>query len=391
MLRSTPRLGIVLGLVSVGVAIIIAGIFLRRPEAERVGGDSMPSLISGSIAWAQGNENSSHSEALALWKRTLRTQTTLPLRARATITRWSASGELGTQQIVNIVEGSEGRYRFTYIAPASVRGRVVVNDGKFVYHYEPDRQTVLRRPTPPINDLLIGNSAEYSSHLVRILPKRETIAGRNVRVLELRGTQNNELCERRWVDEKTGRSLRIEEYRKGGETSRRVELTQVAFTPPAGLDTFQANFPHSARVLNATARQEPIPVNAARLLGLPGNVRGYQLRSVVLGHTTNKNKDGATPHEPRPHHLIYSNGIHAISVFATEITKEAHNLRPAAGWQSTALLPGVVGYTMGQNSEGHSAVAWTRFGRRYVVVGRIPHERLILLSQDLARGADQGN
>lgn len=391
MPQTGSRIGILLGIAAVVVVLLIAGIALRRRQnASRSTGSSV-SFVASAPSSAQDETMSSDAEAIALWKRTLKAQESLPLRAHAAITRWSADGKPDIPQVLNIVEGSEGRYRFTYISPVGVRGRIVVNDGKSIYQYEPERQVVLRRPTPPVNDLLNGASGEYSTQYIRIAPEQAVFAGRAVQILELRGAKNNMLRERRWVDKTTGRSLRIEEYKDKDHPSRRVELTDVAFTPSAEPATFKANFPRTARVLNATARREPIPEDAARHLDLPGVGAGYRLRSVVQPRSPREEKVPSGIRDPRGEHLLYSNGIHSVSVFATEGNEKTDTLLPAPGWQTVALLPGVVGYATRENVEGRSAIAWTRAGRRYVAVGRLPLERLIVLARALARGANGGN
>ena len=380
------RSRITFGVITASIVALSTGIIMCRGGTEPILNGEIISRIGVRPVLAQGSDVVLDSEALTLWKRTLVAQMNTPLSAHATITRWSASGQPDVPQIVNIVEGTKGQYRFTYIAPATVRGRIVVSDGKYISQYEPRQQVVLRRPAPLGNDILMGNSADYSSSHVQVLNKRQRIEGRSVRVLEVRGEQSNALRERRWIDEKTGRSLRIDEFGKGDHPIRRVELTQVAFISFVALKTFQIHFPHSVRVLSATARREPVPSSAAHLLKLPDVAAGYRLRSVVLSGNSPDNAKKLPIHDPQLHHLLYSNGVHSVSIFATEGKGAIEALRPAPGWRHVTLLPGIVGYSTSEKAQGRSAVAWVHSGRRYVAVGRIPLDRLVVLSRDLARG-----
>lgn len=376
-----PRLGIFIGLFTLGIAMMTG-------RTRHTGTSSVAPLSLG-VAIAQDHNKASDAEALALWKRTLRAQINQPLRARAVITRWSERGRAEPSQVVDVVEGTGGRYRFTYLAPPPVRGRVVINDGKYVYQYEPERQVVLRRPAPPGSETMTG--ASIPSLSPRVLPERTIVAGLSVRVLEIHGARTGGLRERRWVEEKTGRSLRIEEYAKDGKPSRRVELAQVSFAPSTDPKTFQPAFPRSARIMNAAAHRDPVPGGVARRLGLPDTVVGYRLRSVVLTRPAASPRTATAVRDPQRHHLLYSNGIHTVSVFVTEETTATNKLRPAPGWKSTTLLPGIVGYATDEDSAGRAAVAWARSGRRYVVVGRLPLERIVEVTRDLARGVDKIN
>jgi outer membrane lipoprotein-sorting protein len=365
-----------------------AGIVIGTTMAAGLGGaawlfhppGTAPQVHRGSgVAHAQ-TATHSNPAGVALWKRTLRASREAPLIARATVTRWPEPNQPGLQQVMDIVEGPGGRFRFTYVAPATIKGRVILSDGKQVHQYEPTRQLVLRRPVAPRQLPLESTAvdASLSGRRVSLKPDKAVVAGRTVRILEMHGTDAT-LRERRWVDDATGRSLKVEEYAPTGRLLRRIELTGVNPSKETATSTrFRPDFPSTVRVLSATAKHAPNAVEEARRLGLPREAGSYRVHAAVLPTKAMAPADATGKRQ-----LLYSDGVHAVSLFVTE--GAASRLRSEPGWQQVTLAPGIQGQSHAEDGQGRAAVAWLRNGHRYIAVARLPLPQLLEVARNLIR------
>lgn len=327
------------------------------------------------VAPATPAATGSEPEATALWQRMTKAQNTVPLQARATVTRWSSSAPSGLQtEVFDVVEDSGGRYRFTYHTPASVQGRVVVSNGKTVYQYEPARGVVLRRPATASGNTALPNEVPVTGSAgrrLRLLPEETAVNGRLTRVLEVRGTSGGLLYERCWVDVQSGRALAVEQYGATGKPTHRVDLSQIRLGVAANTAAFEPNFPAQARIV-----EMPVPPKTVAVplkYGLPSQVGQFHVRgpAALSGGIASG------------HHLLYSDGTRAVSVF---VTRAASAARLPNSWPDITLAPGVRGRIRAEKTKRRVAIAWTQGGYRYMAIGRLPIEQM----QDVVRGLAQG-
>lgn len=321
----------------------------------------------------------SDAAAEALWQRAQAAPRSAPLRAHVVITRWEDPDSPPRVSVLNVVEGTGGRFRHEYVAPASARGRVVVCDGRTVWQYEPRTQTVLRHPAAENSDASVLPDPMGGSGQPRIEPGAAArVAGRPAQVLVF--SHSGRVVERRWIDAATGRSLRAESYEPGGRLLRRVEMTAVTFAPAVSDAVFRAAFPPTARVIDGTAERSVDAAGEARRLRLPARAGDFRLRSVV------RPRRGSARLTDAETHLLYSNGARSLSVFVTEQAGGAAVFRPAAGWRSISLGEGRAGYAREEGRGRRAAVAWTGARGRYIAVAHLPLSDLLPLTRALAAG-----
>ncbi len=316
-------------------------------------------------------------EGDALWRQSLQASGPkgTPIQAHVTITR--SSGAVPERTEFDLSDGG-GRYRLSYIAPQSARGRIVVCDGKTLWQYEPIRRTVLRRSLLP-NDAAspLGETELPAGVIAEIEGKVVSAGGRPAQVLAFRDAKGA-LLSRRWLDTATRRSLRSETYNpQTGKRLVQVELTglQPLLNPDPAL--FQPDFPGTARVLKASAARSPDLTEAAQRAGLPVMAGTYRLRSVLRSHSAipTLTADSAD-------HLLYSNGIDTVSVFAAIKAAESTALSPGRNWQTVSLSPGTPAFVR-TDRQGRTAIAWMRDGKRLVAVSRLPQSELLSMARSL--------
>ena len=371
--------------------------------------------------------NATDANALDWWKRTLDAPRTIPVRASVVVTRFYADNKPPAISRYELLEALGGRkYRITYHAPASAAGRIVLCDGQTLWQYEPNHDTVLRRPVaPPSGTFPSQNEADEASksgetgpmasdlipaaRLVRLEPEADSVAGRPTRVLARIGTAPaGAVVERRWVDSQTGRTLRTEQYDTQGKKRRRVEMTQVEFSPKIEEGEFMPHLAEGVRIVDTT-QKNPLPQSgrreteaAARRVHLPLRAHGFTLRSASTTQTPPVPRsmeaapavNAATPPAvTNTTHLVYSDGMATLSVFVTPAAAGSSDtnasdtslvLNGAAGWKAVLLKGAKPNQKVWmQETPTRTAIAWTRNHNRLVAVAQMPLRELIPLVETM--------
>jgi outer membrane lipoprotein-sorting protein len=318
----------------------------------------------------------------ALWRQSLQATGPkgVPIKAHVTILR--SAGATSERTEFDLTDGG-GRYRLAYTAPQNARGRIVVYDGKTLWQYEPVRQTVLRRSLSQNAIASPFNEASLPSGVIAEIEETATVDGRSAQILTFRDPKGT-LLSRRWLDTATKRSLRSETYEpRTGKRLVQVELTRLELLPHPDLALFQPDFPGNPRVLNANAPRSADISKAARRAGLPTTAGNYQLRSAIRSHAapTILAAEGSDSTSTTDH-LIYSNGIDTVSVFAPIKTTEPTTLRPGRNWQEVPLTPDATAFVQ-TDHQGRTAIAWIQNGKRLVAVSRLPQSELLSLVRNI--------
>ena len=356
-------------------------------------------------------------EGKKLWQR-LRTESGpqgTPIISDVTVTDFTQNGAVQRQVFLTMQEGTQGRYRLTYSAPASVRGRVVVCDGKMLYQYEPARQVLLKRSVQSekesAEDAALEDVVRPADGLLPVAGEEGTFLGRPAQTLFLQDKEGH-IRRRCFVDSATGRSLLTEVYaapNKSDTTGKerllhRVEKTHFALAPHSNDTVFVPHFPKTARVLIAS-RVPSFKAASSKVaagIGLPVRAEGYRLRTVL--RPTEK-KSSPSQHEAQ--HAVYSNGAHTVSVFVTTLSALALPALPAPalsvpegkGWRSVALndragdkssmnVPEahkpVSGFAK-EDEGGRSGVVWLKAGHRYVLTARLSLDEALKVARALVQ------
>ena len=314
--------------------------------------------------------------ALTLLRESAAAERRVFVRARVSDTQFSGA----TQQaaLFDPIEGTGGRYCYTYRAPAAVAGRVLLSDGKMLRQYEPSRNVILRRPLAPEVPPVAVPSEPGDGSGWR-MAGRDRVAGRPAVVIA-RVNARGALLERRALDAATRRMLRWERFDRYGVLARRLAFVRFAVARTVPAQTFTAHFPRGARMVPAPAPRTDTAAQVARDLHLPALAAGYRVRS-TLAHR------GAASGMPG-HHLLYSDGVHAVSVFVTAASSSASAaVTPRRGWARVSPQNGgtAAERTMIARTDAseRTAVVWTHNGRRYVAVARMTLPRLLPVARAL--------
>lgn len=300
-----------------------------------------------------------------IWRKALMSGAEIPMRADMTI-RDRVQGRT-TVTGARVIQGPRGLYRVEFTAPAEARGRIVISDGRAFWAADPNQKLVVK--TAVVTGT--GQGARRTDPLIEknyrivLLSDHEMVAGRAAYLLELSPRLPGKSSQRRWIDRRTFKTLRIETRFSDGVLSRVIAYSHVTLPAPVSMIDF--TFPSSTlRIVDRSTPSEFVPgrdlSTRARQLGLePHGPLGFhlmQMTSGLVGDKTNMQ-------------LLYSDGVESISIFVQDGGQTAQVV--PANWQR-AYLNGTVVF---RETTGHNSVlVWSGHGHRFTALSHLQPDTL---------------
>jgi outer membrane lipoprotein-sorting protein len=202
---------------------------------------------------------------------------------------------------------ADGRLRIETRRPFTERGRVVVDDGRTRWQYEPSRRVVDQRASiavdagPPVDQLL-------QAYTGVVEPAPERAAGRRTWRLELHPRYAGKPVRRMWIDAGTGLVLRYEQSREDGRLLSASRYTEVRLGEPSAA-LFTRPGPPGTRVAAARPAPRPLSLAGARArfgVALPAELpAGYRFADATL--LSGRGYPVA--------HLRYRDGLSTVSLY----------------------------------------------------------------------------
>jgi outer membrane lipoprotein-sorting protein len=222
-----------------------------------------------------------------------------------------------TRRTEQVVKRRPGKLRIEYLAPARLKGGLVVDDGKQFRRYIPSLKVVeegpsrlqraLKRHRQQVRDLRDGKAAAT-------LVGEETLLGRKVTVVTITPSKPDRPTRTLWLDQASGVPLRVVEKGRGGRTSV-TTFERIEFKPVLGSAEFQLPIPAGVTVVPARLGRPISPQQAEQIarrlwgsLPMPGSVpEGYTLTSAHQLHF----------HKQPVIALRYTRGREALTLFVS--------------------------------------------------------------------------
>lgn len=226
----------------------------------------------------------------------------------------------GAPTVVARVQSSGGKRRIEYLAPAIMKGDLLIDDGQTLWRYHRAEKSAVKTRTPAKSDA--PQPAAKRGHFAVSNQGRSTFAGRKAWVVALTSRSSQRVVRKIWIDEWTKIRLRSQGFDSNGKVQETTSLTNLKFgSVPAS--AFRWSPPSGTKISNAgtlymrlsQAQRKADWVRAPTKLP-----RGYAFESVVV------NTDDAW--------MRYSNGVRRFSIFQKRTADmSSKSLSPAgSGW-----------------------------------------------------------
>jgi len=279
-----------------------------------------------------------------------------------------------TAETVTMLESYKrlGRLRLEFLSPESVSGRLMVDDGRTSWQYEPAMHLVVEGPSfisgagRPERAAAIARGYD-----VRVLGREEVI-GRDTVVVSLAAGRSGSQ-RRLWVDEATGVPLRTEERDARGEIVFVSYFSRISYSLNLPAALFQFRRPAGARVVSFHLSGRPV-ASSRELLDLARSP--IAVPTLLLGQY--RFRDGRIAHHGAFSAVVstYSDGIGVLTVFQTPSSRMAFpevGVPIAFGKGSARFLD--LGY--------FRVVLWQREGVNFAVLGTLPGTILLQAAAEL--------
>jgi len=332
---------------------------------------SFPALVVAGAGLSRARPDKTHAIGLEIWRKSLAIGEDVPMRAEMLFTQRRHGKTITTR--AHIVQGPKGRYRMEYLLPLEATGRIVFSDGKANWQFEPGKNILARTTMAPMSEqrdrdleqLIEGN---YEITLISV---NAEAAGRAAYQISLAPKQPGKSSQRRWIDKKTSKTLRIETHYTDGILARLVSYDKVTLPAVVSDTDFLPKRAQSVRTVSTKDDSlylptHTIPASYASLNLKPNSALGFELIEISAGEIDNAS---ATQ-------FLYSDGIESVSVFAQSMAGSISSI--PSNWKKVAI-GSAPGY---ENLDGHlDALTWIHGGCRYTAISHLAPDALRVFAE----------
>jgi len=265
-------------------------------------------LLVGVSACAQVNE-----QALAILKKTIEVRGTVNFSGLKTIVLFENGVKVrGFEERVH--EKSPGKQRVAVMAPKGETGRLSVTNAQVQWQYFPDKNKVVRRELPTLEQLRADRLADLDDLAKRMKIQylgTETIAGRAAHVI-LVATQEEVPVKKKWIDTEHYLRLKTQRFDFKGRIKSSAYYTAINYQPQYADGMFSFDPRAGCEVCNAPLPRRMHLRAAERVCGF----RAAMPRYVPPGYRLQRKQVAVTPQEGQTVlWLPFSNGVDTFSIF----------------------------------------------------------------------------
>lgn len=277
--------------------------------------------------------------------------------------------------VLRVTHGSGDRRRHEVLAPAGMRGEVIVDNGKTRWHHSPRTSQVDIAPSeqgyrrPDMSERLLERN--FRLHVMR----KDRVAGRPTTVVDVLPRHAGRPFQRLWMDEETGLPLRVERRTPQGTLISVSEFRTIQVPAKLPPDAFEFALPPRARVTSSVQMiatgstlaelKTPVPFPVKMPTYLPS---GFEVMTVHLF----ENKG------VRSIHWRLSDGLDMLSLFQTD---RAHRAPRPPGAHSVTV-DDFQGFVVGQGP--HRMVCWDTSEGAFSLVGDLSESELTRIAASTA-------
>jgi len=245
-------------------------------------------------------------------------------RGTKVVMLWSSTGAAAST--VQVEHRAPARYRLDYVPTPGRPRRLVIDDGKTRWQYEPAARLALRSPSPTPGDesLPVNRVSLLRANYTLTITGDDRVAGRDVVVIAVRPRTEPRPTLVLWLDRDTGLVLRSERHHADGSLAQAAAFTEIEYQEPPA-DRFTFSPPRGVGVRGLSSSEPLRTEEIASRMGfhpivpreLPG---GFVLDRVL---TSGSHASGVAV-------MQYTDGVATLSLFEHRAIEGARRtLRPA--------------------------------------------------------------
>jgi outer membrane lipoprotein-sorting protein len=323
-------------------------------------------LALGGLGLGRARQDRVHTLGLAVWRKSIIIGEDTPMRADMLMTQRRHGKTITTK--ARIIQGPHGKYRMQYQLPKEANGRIVFSDGRANWQFEPGKNMLAKTTLAPmweqrdrdLERLIEGN------YEITLVSDKAAAAGRQAFLVNLAPRQSGKSSQKRWIDRKTGKTLRIETHYTDGILARMVSYTNVELPASVSDADFLPGKVSSVQTVSAKddsfyLATHTIPSMYSSLLLKPTAALGFELIEISSGEID----------DAQATQFLYSDGIESVSVFVQKGPAAISSIPP--NWTKVAIG----NETAYQNLDGHlDALTWIKGGYRFTAVSHLVPDAL---------------
>lgn len=276
------------------------------------------------------------------------------------------------QTVVKVVHGSGDRRRQEILSPLRMKGDLIVDNGKTLWHFSPRTQKVDLSPTRQWGDRVADRLRLLTQNYRMNVVGSEKVAGRTVHVVDLQPTHANRGSQRLWLDQVHAVPLRIERRSAKGTVLERTEFREISFLDQVDPELFLLELPQnvavttsvrllaSGRTLGDLGDQVPFAVTLPAYLPV-----GFEGLDIQLFESKGV----------KSLHWRLTDGLTTLSLFMTD--KNHQPELPSA--RTVELAPKQKAHLL--EHPGRRTLCWTAQRASYAMVGDLTEAELLKIAR----------
>lgn len=261
--------------------------------------------------------------------------------------------------------------RREFLGPNRKPNDIVVRDGRYLWHYNPQRGIVVRRKAPSLQrrHRLLQRNLELirKNYLVATRPLSEPLFGRWVVLVEFfRKHEPERLLRRDWVDYENGLTLRTEVFDANARMSHLSYFASINFRPSLRAKTFELRVPNSTRTQTVEEVSLQTPNERSRRL----RPRVSSPRYLPPGFSLIRARERVINRKKKLL-LEYSDGLNSLMLFQSTFRATGASKHPSRAIALNGAEAHL--YDLGRVR----ALKWRSRGIYFTLVGNLPEEELV--------------
>jgi outer membrane lipoprotein-sorting protein len=315
-------------------------------------------------------------DVAALLRSVLQAEERVPFVGEQVLTVWS--GLRKTETVSKEAYLAPGKSRIEYVHPKEIAGRLVVNDGKTRWEYNPSERLVVRSPIlrHPVRDnaLSLTTRRVLRAYKTRVSVPHELSAGRAVYRIDFIPRDRDRAGKTWWVDRQTFVALRRDVIEPDGKLRNSSAYRSINFR--ARVDPAIARFsaPRGSRVVDGNATETSASSYRAAQAILPGWARVP--REIGSGFDFDTLRIVLSRGE-KSYQVQYSDGLVGLSVFLSPRTSRPSTESGSGKQVNLGRARG----TLMQPFPPYRVLSWTLGGKTYSIVSDISEKTLLAIAR----------